>query len=135
MKENNCLISSISSIINSCSKYNLSLEGSRSANESVAYPLTTYDNPCRPTIRPPLKIILFPVHRPGELISGEWVHFPPTFSRFFSPPPPPPHPQHFPHDFYTAEKNILKKKDFVASRLATIMATRWTGNKHFFRVA
>ena len=25
--------------------------------------------------RPPLKIILFPVHRPGELISAEWIHF------------------------------------------------------------
>ena len=25
--------------------------------------------------RPPLKIILFPVHRPGELINGEWVFF------------------------------------------------------------
>ena len=26
-------------------------------------------------LRPPLKIILFPVHRPGELMSAEWIHF------------------------------------------------------------
>ena len=26
-------------------------------------------------VRPPLKIILFPVHRPGELMSAEWIHF------------------------------------------------------------
>ena len=26
-------------------------------------------------LRPPLKIIVFPVDRPGELISAEWVHF------------------------------------------------------------
>ena len=26
-------------------------------------------------LRPPLKIIMFPVHRPGDLISGEWAHF------------------------------------------------------------
>ena len=26
-------------------------------------------------LRPPLKIIMFPVHRPGDLISGEWDFF------------------------------------------------------------
>ena len=26
-------------------------------------------------IRPSLKIILFPVHRPGDPLSAEWVHF------------------------------------------------------------
>ena len=31
---------------------------------------------CTPLcLRPPLKIIMFPVHRPGDLISGEWAHF------------------------------------------------------------
>ena len=47
------------------------------------------------SIRPPLKIILFPVHRPGELISGDRVHFFShfqDFSLFF---------QHFPYNFYT----------------------------------
>ena len=77
-------------------------------------------------VRPPLKIIMFPVHRPGDLISGEWEHFFHILEIFlFS--------QHYPHSFYTTGKNILKKKDFAASRLATIMATRWTGNKLFFK--
>ena len=26
-------------------------------------------------LRPPLKISLFPVHRPGEVMSAEWIHF------------------------------------------------------------
>ena len=31
------------------------------------------------------------------------------------------------------KKNIYKKKKFAVSRLAAIMATRWTGNKLFFK--
>ena len=44
---------------------------------------------------PPLKIILFPVHRPGQLISGEWVHFFHIFQIFLF------FFQHFPYNFYT----------------------------------
>ena len=74
----------------------------------------------------PLKIISFPVHRPGEVISAEWIHFFPHFRDFVF-------FQHFPHNFYIEKKIYYKKKDFAASRLATIMVTRWTGNKVFFK--
>ena len=54
--------------------------------------------------RPPLKIMLFPVHRAGELISGEYVHFFHVLKIFlFS--------QHFQHYFYTAEKTHTNKKE------------------------
>ena len=60
---------------------------------------------CNLPIRPPLKIIVFPVHRPGELIRAEWIHFFHISEIiFFS--------QHFPHHFYTEKKIYLKKKRF-----------------------
>ena len=53
---------------------------------------------------PPLKIILFPVHRPGELISGKLVRFFSHFrDLFFS---------DFSILFLYSVKNILKKKRF-----------------------
>ena len=78
--------------------------------------------------RPPLKKILFPVQRPGVYITAEWDFFffilPKKYFLgqnfiIFLPPPP--------------QKKKEKKKDFAAARLATISATRWTGNKVFFK--
>ena len=61
-------------------------------------------------VRPPLKIMLFPVHRPGELISAEWIlfFFFHIFEIIFF-------PQHFPHHFYTEKKNILRPPDWPQS--------------------
>ena len=56
------------------------------------------------TIRPTL--IVFPVHRPGALFSTSFLSIART-------------------------KSIFEKREFAASRLAIIMATRWTGNKLF----
>ena len=78
-------------------------------------------------VRPPLKIILFPVHRPGELKSAEWIHFFHISEIIFS--------SIFHIISIQRKKYIEKKKKFAASRLATIIATRWTGNKFFLRVA
>ena len=71
--------------------------------------------------------MLFPVHRPGELISGEWVHFFSHFQdlTFFS--------SIFHIISIQQKKNISKEINCAASRLATIMATRWTENKLFFK--
>ena len=53
------------------------------------------------------------------------VFFSHIFEIFFS--------QYFPHNFYTEkEKNVIRK-DFAVSQLATIIATRWTGNKLLFK--
>ena len=56
-----------------------------------------------------LKIIVFPVHRPGELISAKWVLFSFFFSHFrdFSTSPPPPA---FSKLFLHREKKMVKKK-------------------------
>ena len=77
-------------------------------------------------MRQPLKIILFPVHRLGELISGEWVHLLHIFEifLFFSA-----------FSIYNVKYIFKQKKDFAASRLAIIMGTRWTGNNLFLRMA
>ena len=74
---------------------------------------------------PPLKKMLFPVQRPGDFITAEWELY------FFILP------------FFWGEgvnissfsypKKKKKKKGFAAARLATISATRYTGNKHFFK--
>ena len=48
-------------------------------------------------LRPPSKIILFPVHHPGELISAEWIHFIHILEVIFF-------FQHFLHHFYTEKK-------------------------------
>ena len=53
-------------------------------------------------VRPSLKTILFPVHRPGDLISAEWVKKKSyfwDFSSFF---------HNFPHHFYTVKKIYYK---------------------------
>ena len=59
-----------------------------------------------PELGHPKKKISFPVHRPGEFISAEWIHFFHIFEiiLFF---------QHFPHHFYTEKKNILIKKKIL----------------------
>ena len=69
-----------------------------------------------------LKKTLFPVARPGDFISAEWDFF------FF----------HFAHFIIFLPKIKKKKKrggggEIVAARLATISATRYTGNKPFFK--
>ena len=74
--------------------------------------------------------MLFPVQRPGDFITAERELF------FF----------HFAHFFLLVnissfsykkkkkrKKKRKKKKDFAAARLATISATRYTGNKLFFK--
>ena len=69
--------------------------------------------------------MLFTVQQPGDYNTAEWDFFfffilPFIFGSTFS---------------YQKKKKNGKKKDFVAARLATISATRWTGNKLFLRVA
>ena len=76
-------------------------------------------------IRPPLQNMLFPVQRPCEDITAEWDLFlfilPKRICSKIS-------------IFLTKKKEIEEKiKDIAASRLATISATRWTGNKLFFK--
>ena len=61
-------------------------------------------------VRPPLKIMLFPVDRPGELNSADWVLSPHILKSF-------------PHHFYTKEKQYFKEKMFAAARLAISIAT------------
>ena len=81
---------------------------------------------CYGTIRPPLKKSLFPVHRPGGYFLADWEHFFLDFLDFFF----------FGQDFIIflqKKKKKKKKKDFAAARLATISATRYTGNKLFFK--
>ena len=70
---------------------------------------------------------LFPVHRLGGLIGAEWVIFfrCRDFSPFFL--------SIFLVFYYTNKNSKKKKKDFPASRLAFILATRWIGNKLFFK--
>ena len=78
---------------------------------------------------PPLKIILFPVHRPGELISAEWIHF---FSHFrdylfcF---------QHFPHHFYIENKISLKKKILQPPDWPQLLPTAGQETNFFLMVA
>ena len=79
-------------------------------------------------MRPPVKKILFPVQRPGVYITAEWELF------FFILPPKKNVWSKF-HHFLTKIKKKGGKKDFASARLATISATRWTGNKLFLRVA
>ena len=38
-------------------------------------------------------------------------------------------------EYFLTERRERKKKDIAVARLATISATRWTGNKLFLRVA
>ena len=58
----------------------------------------------RPKIGPPLKI-MFPVHRPGELMSAEWIHFfHISVIIFFSA---------FSTSFLYREKHILKKRKIL----------------------
>ena len=57
--------------------------------------------------------MLFPVQRPVEDITAEWNIL------FFS--------------YQKKKKKEKKKKDIATARLATISATRWTGNKLFFK--
>ena len=80
-----------------------------------------------PCLRPPLKIMLFPVHRP--ITYKGWVgtffsYFPIFF--FFC-------PAFFSTISIQRREKKKKKEDFAASRLAKIMATRRTGNKLFFK--
>ena len=69
--------------------------------------------------------MLFPVQRPGEDITAEWELFF-SFCNFF-------------HLFFRKKKDIFLpkkrrgKKDIAAAQLATISATRWTGNNIFFK--
>ena len=67
----------------------------------------------------PLKKMLFPVQRPGEHITAEWELFYFFWSTISS--------------FSYQKKPPEKKKDFAAARVAIISATRWTGNKLFFK--
>ena len=72
--------------------------------------------------------MLFPVQRPGEFITAEWELFFFHFAQFFF---------FFGgggvkiSSFYY--KKTTKKLDFAAARLAAISATRYTGNKLFFK--
>ena len=78
------------------------------------------------SIEATLKKILSPVQRPGVYITAEWelfFHFAQK-KNFFG--------QNF-IIFLPTKKEKGKKKDFAATRLATISATRWTGNKVFFK--
>ena len=71
--------------------------------------------------------MLFTVQWPGDFITAEWELFffiLPFFFVFVKI-----------HHFLTQKKQKPKKKDFAAARLATISATRYTGNKLFLRVA
>ena len=73
-------------------------------------------------IRPPLKKKLFPVQRPGEHITADFFFF--LILHFFF---------NFGQNFIIfLPKKIKWKKKVAATRLAIILATRWTGNKHFF---
>ena len=60
--------------------------------------------------------MLFPVQRPGDYVRADFeLHF---FNIYF---------------YYFLTK--ILKKIFAAAQLATILATRWTGNKLFLSVA
>ena len=65
-----------------------------------------------------IKIIMFPVYRSGEYIRAEWELFFLFFSIFL---------KYFFQTLFSPGKN----KYFAAARLATILATRWTGNRLF----
>ena len=79
----------------------------------------------RDGVRPPLKKMLFPVQRPGDFITAEWEFFFPFCPFFFV-------GQDFIIFLQKKYKKKQKKKGFAAARLATISATRYTGNKTFF---
>ena len=64
--------------------------------------------------------MMFPVQRLGANVRADWELFITIYCILFS------------NIIFTI---FLPKKDFADSRLATILATRWTGNKPFLRVA
>ena len=79
-----------------------------------------------PEFRPLLKEILFPVQRPGVYITAEWELFFSFCQKVGS---------KFQHFLTRKKTKNGRGGDFAAARLATISATRWTGNKLFLRVS
>ena len=73
-----------------------------------------------------LEKMLFPVKRPGDFNTAEWELFF-SFCHFFF---------FLKISTFSYQKQTNRGiKDFAAARLATVSATRWTGNKLFLRVA
>ena len=73
----------------------------------------------------PFKKMLFPVQRPGEHITAEWELFFLILHFFFF----------FGQNFiiFLPQKKYRFFFFVAAARLAIIPATRWTGNKLFFK--